>query len=291
MMAAWRGLCDRQREADGGALRVGLERKRAAMRLDDRFAQRQSDAEPARPCSRPAAETRSRASCGGKPGPLSATRTSMKSASTAFASISTEPAQAAALADRLDGVAQQIDQDLLDLQQVDHDRRQIGGERRCARRHGACSRSGWQSSSVSSTMRSTLHGARLLRSSRTSARRWRTTSAARSTCATAFFAVSATSADIGIARAHRVVDQPRISAGRHQRLIELVRHRRREFAHAAEPRQTRQLLLLQAQLRLGAAPLGDQFAGDQPGHRQNEHQRLKGGDVEARRPATAECRG
>ena len=37
-------------------------------------------------------------------------------------------AHAAALADRLDRVAQKIDQHLLDLQEVDHDGRKIGGD-------------------------------------------------------------------------------------------------------------------------------------------------------------------
>ena len=78
-----------------------------------------------------------------------------------------------------------------------------------------------------------------------------------------------------VLRAHRIVHQPRIGAGRHQRLVEFVRHRGGELAHAAEPRQTRQRLLLQAQLRFGAPPLGDQFAGDESGHRQHQHQRLR----------------
>ena len=90
-------------------------------------------------------------------------------------------------------------------------------------------------------------------------------------------------ADVDRSRAHRVVHQPRIGARRHQRLVELVRHRGGEFAHAAEPRQSRQLLLLQAQLRLGAPPLGHQFAGDQPGHRQHQHQRLERREVERAR--------
>ena len=45
--------------------------------------------------------------------------------------------------------------------------------------------------------------------------------------------------DIDRRRAHRIVDQPRVSAGRHQGLIELMRDRGGEFAHAAEPRKTR----------------------------------------------------
>ena len=54
--------------------------------------------------------------------------------------------------------------------------------------------------------------------------------------------------DIDRCLAHRIVYQPRISAGRHQRLIELMRHRGRELAHAAEPGKTRMRFLLQAQL-------------------------------------------
>ena len=61
--------------------------------------------------------------------------------------------------------------------------------------------------------------------------------------------------DIDRRRAHRIVHQPRVSAGRHQRLIELMRDRGREFAHAAKPRKTRKRVLLQAQLGFGTPPL------------------------------------
>ena len=56
-----------------------------------------------------------------------------------------------------------------------------------------------------------------------------------------------------------------------------MRHRGRQFAQAAEPRQaapgdSRWSL----QLRFHAAPLGHKLPGDQTGHGQDQHQRLQG---------------
>ena len=146
------------------------------------------------------------------------------------------PCSRPALLDRLDRVAHQIEQRLLDLQHVHHHGRKVAGEQRAG--------AGVDAVEIRLAQRERLpddafdvHGARLLRSSRTSARRRRTTSAARSTCATAFLAVSATMARSALLDAYRVVDQARIGAGRHQRLVQFVRQRGGELAHAAEPRQ------------------------------------------------------
>ena len=86
--------------------------------------------------------------------------------------------------------------------------------------------------------------------------------------------------DINRRRAHRIVDKPGIGAGRHQRLIELMRDRGGELTHAAKPRQTRMRFLLQTQLRFGTPPLGNQFTGNQARHRQDEHECLEGRYVE-----------
>ena len=112
--------------------------------------------------------------------PLSTTRTSIKVGFGQPGFDQDRSTQAAAVTDRFDRVAQEIDQHLLDLQQVDHDTRYIGRDRGPGGDMHAIE-IGLAQFDVSSTIRSSLHGARLLRSSRTSARRWRTTSAARST--------------------------------------------------------------------------------------------------------------
>src|SRR6185437_8095710 len=128
---------------------------------------------------------------GGNPGPESATWTSTKSISAGLTEIETMPLDlpltaiaSTALRSRLMRTCSICNRSTMTFG------KSAGISVRtltCAR-----SRSGWHSSTVSRTIRSKLHGSRLLRSSRTKARKWRTTSAARSICATAFFDVLAT---------------------------------------------------------------------------------------------------
>jgi hypothetical protein len=75
---------------NGGALRAVIEPQLAAMGLDNRSAQRQSDAEAFGLVGRQRQKCIS-TSWAGNPGPESTTRTSTKSASKTFASIRTFP--------------------------------------------------------------------------------------------------------------------------------------------------------------------------------------------------------
>ena len=65
---------------------------------------------------------------------------------------------------------------------------------------------------------------------------------------------------VGIPQAYRVRYQAHVDAGRHQWLINLMRHRRGQFTDAAEPCQTRERLPMQAQLELSTPSFGNQLS-------------------------------
>src|SRR5215470_9709424 len=78
-----------------------------------------------------------------------------------------------------------------------------------------------------------------------------------------------------MASANGAVDQPRISARRHQRLIQLVRHRRGKLSHAAELREARMRFLMQAQLRFSATVLCHKFPSEKARQCEHQHERLE----------------
>jgi hypothetical protein len=86
-----RVLCDRQGEADDGALFAALEFEGAAMRLDSRLAERKSDAKVVGLVDESGMKAFFSRNWLEKPGPVSVTRTSTKSASASLASMAMMP--------------------------------------------------------------------------------------------------------------------------------------------------------------------------------------------------------
>ena len=165
------------------------------------------------------------------------------------------------LADRLHGIAHEIEQHLLDLQHVDHHRRQVGRDGRADAQFEAIEIGLAQIDRFADDV--------IDPASRTIAAVKAHQCAKMPHHAGGAFDLRdrllcglGHRVDVRLAGANGIGDQPRVSAGRHQRLVYLVRYGGGEFADAAEPRQPRQRFLMQAQLRLGAVAFGDEYACD-----------------------------
>ena len=108
----------------------------------------------------------------------------------------------------------------------------------------------------------------------------RTTAAARSTCSAAFPEASATVAVSTGRLFGDFLGELRVVRNRHQRLIDFMGERGRELAHAPDANDTRNGVLLHAQLLLGSLLFIHQKSDRKPRHGQDDHQRLKCRDVD-----------
>ena len=100
------------------------------------------------------------------------------------------------------------------------------------------------------TMSEMLVADRSLRPSRTRVRSLRTTSAARLICAAALPAISRMDWSFNVSACSNSADYVCIGTGCRKGLIDLVRDRDGQFAHAAQAGELGQRMLVHAQLRL-----------------------------------------
>src|SRR4029078_6069758 len=117
-------LCDRQGEADDGASRVALQLEGAAMRLDDRLAEREADAE----ALGLGGDERHEGVVEELPGKAGSGVGDADFDEFRVRRLRLDGHHAARrliVAKRVDGVLYDIDQDLFDLEEVDHDAQQV----------------------------------------------------------------------------------------------------------------------------------------------------------------------
>ena len=212
---------------------------------------------------------------GSKPGPLS--RTSM-----ATASPSREPRHHDAaivppgIAERLGGVAQQIDQHLLDLHGVDADRRQIA---RDAHLH---------LDALPVELRAAIGDGGVdqvadLRRARFAMAQANEVAQPPHDLGRAIDLRNDPLGGFGGRRdARSIAGDARVVGDGSERLVDLVRQGGRELAHAAEPEGAIERLLVDAQLLLRALLLADQNADREAGQGEHHHERLVGCHVGGR---------
>src|ERR1700730_12187307 len=213
---------------DGASGRIAVQPKTAAMGLDDRSAQRQSDAQT---LGLGGGEWQERV--GDKIRRESGTRIADSDLDEIVAGKRRldRNRAAPALADRLHGIAQQIQQSLLDLQHIRHDRRQIGGDDGAGGHLDSIEIVPAQIDGLLDDMFVTAGGAAAAVKANQGAQ-------------TAYYFGGALDlrhrlprslrygSGVRSAGAHGVIDQSRIGAGGHQRLGQLVRYGGGELAHA-----------------------------------------------------------
>src|SRR5215831_18706003 len=79
---------------------------------------------------------------------------------------------------------------------------------------------------------------------------------------------------VRVASANGVIDQPRIGAGRHQGLVQFMRHRRGKLSRATESREPSERFLMQAQFTLGTAALRHKLSSKESRQSEHQHERL-----------------